>query len=132
MGANDVNLKSPDYPENYPVSLACRWNVVSQGVRVSIEDFLTERFRDVLSLSGDTRDGGTDLTFELHGTTKILSIVFVSSRVTVSFSTDSTVSFFGFHLKLQNLAINKGEHTGSSVNDRQFQNIVVSLPYGYA
>ena len=111
MSTNVVSLKSFNYPDMYPVSLACRWNVASDGLRVSIDDFQTERFRDVLSLTGDTRDGGTDLTFELHGTTKILSIVFVSSRVTIFFSTDSTVSFAGFHLKLRNLILNPGELT---------------------
>ena len=108
MGAKVVSLTSSQYPANYPVNLECRWNAVADGVRVSIEDFVTERFRDVLLVSGDTRDGGKDLTFEFHGTTKVLSMVFVSSRALISFSSDSTLSFAGFHLKLENIVLNQG------------------------
>ncbi|XP_022097859.1 uncharacterized protein LOC110983163 [Acanthaster planci] len=94
-----VDLRSPGYPDHYPSDIACRWEVSSKDVLVSIVEFATEASRDVLVFEGSTLHGGKVVSFEVDGDTKIRTLAFNSS-VQIIFTTDSTVTKSGFVLRL--------------------------------
>ena len=92
-------MTSPNYPSNYLPDKDCYWLIESaSSILISIIDFRTEFSWDRLKFVGDTLHGRRGMTFELHGTTKIRTISFISSVVQISFKSDYTVSFPGFSL----------------------------------
>ena len=93
------DLKSPNYPDKYPPRMNCNWDLVSTSIQISVIRFRTEQNRDKLTITGDTLYGGKSMTFELDGASKIRTIAFNSS-VKIHFTSDSTLSYSGFHLRV--------------------------------
>ncbi|XP_038052721.1 uncharacterized protein LOC119725387 [Patiria miniata] len=95
-----ADLNSPEYPNPYPSDIACQWEARSKVILVSIMEFSTEPSRDVVRFQGSTLHGGETVAFVLDGSTKVRTIAFNSTSVSISFSTDSTVEDSGFRLRL--------------------------------
>ncbi|XP_071795620.1 uncharacterized protein [Asterias amurensis] len=101
----DYELKSPNYPLNYPAGVGCWWLVYAKNrvtpIRIEIIEFLTETVRDVLLFEPY---GGTAQSFALHGNSKVRSLVFNNmDSLYISFVGDSTVEYKGFHLEISNV-----------------------------
>ena len=67
---------------------------------VSILYFETENARDVVTFDGSTKTVGEMVTFVISGTTEVRTIAFNSTSVFVTFISDPTVTYYGFHLRL--------------------------------
>ena len=99
-----VNLTSPNYPADYPSQLSCTWTITTErgnSIFVQIQDFFTEVHYDYLRIEGRTFYGLQPTLFSLHGKTKVRSMVFNSSSITIGFISDIIVQFKGFFLLLQ-------------------------------
>ncbi|XP_022112155.1 uncharacterized protein LOC110991203 [Acanthaster planci] len=98
-----VNFTSPNYPADYPAKLDCAWTIMTaQGnvIFVQVHDFNTEARYDVLRIEGRTFYAVDPSEFSLDGRTKVRSMVFNSSSVTIKFKTDFSIQEEGFLLSI--------------------------------
>ncbi|XP_022095857.1 very low-density lipoprotein receptor-like [Acanthaster planci] len=100
------SFSSPGYPNSYPSNLDCKWQIKAEPATNStliteILHFKTEKRYDVVELEGRTFYGNAPQTFSLSGTTKVRGIIFRSSEVNVSMTSDSSAEFSGFLLALK-------------------------------
>ena len=108
------SFSSPGYPNDYPPNLNCEWQIKATSpsdgkVVIRVQEFRTERRRDVVNVEGRTFHGDASRSFRLQGTTKVRGIIFNSSEVTVSMTSDSWREYYGFLLALQSLNDTYGE-----------------------
>ena len=101
-------FSSPGYPNRYPPNLNCEWQIKATSpsdgkVVIRVQEFRTERRRDVVNVEGRTFHGDASRSFRLQGTTKVRGIIFNSSEVTVSMTSDGSIQDSGFLLALQSL-----------------------------
>ncbi|XP_071795644.1 dorsal-ventral patterning protein tolloid-like [Asterias amurensis] len=101
VGTAPVNLTSPGYPEDYPNSIDCQWEIRAPdwvSVVVSIQDFSTELL-DYVYIDGTLLDGHT-ASIALFITTRLKSIAF-TSLTSIRFAADEFDAGRGFLLQLQ-------------------------------
>ncbi|XP_038047561.1 uncharacterized protein LOC119721553 [Patiria miniata] len=99
-----VNFSSPNYPAYYPNGLDCAWTITTLPfllIFVHIEDFYTEANYDVVQIQGLTFSGVSPSVFRFDGTTKVRSMVFNSSSISIQFTSDGSVGKRGFLLSFQ-------------------------------
>ena len=108
------SFSSPGYPNDYPANLNCEWQIKATSpsdgkVVIRVQEFSTERGFDVVNVEGRTFHGDASRLFRLQGTTKVRGIIFNSSEVTVSMTSNSWGEDSGFLLALQSLNDTYGE-----------------------
>ncbi|XP_038073197.1 uncharacterized protein LOC119741495 [Patiria miniata] len=98
-------FSSINYPSaSYLPNLYCTWTIIavqSHRIMVEIVDFDTEPKYDIVTFEGHTFYAISPSTFTMHGNTKVRSIVFNSSSILLSFSTDPNLEKRGFLFSLQ-------------------------------
>ncbi|XP_022097562.1 relaxin receptor 2-like isoform X2 [Acanthaster planci] len=99
-------FSSPGYPDSYPSNLDCKWQIkaispLSRTILIKILDFRTERSYDFLDLEGRTFLKDAPHLFRLHGETMVRGIIFNSSEVAVSMTSNGRLQFSGFFLALE-------------------------------
>ena len=102
------SFSSPGYPNDYPANLNCEWQIKATSpsngkVVIRVQEFSTDEWRDVVNVEGRTFHGDASRLFRLQGTTKVRGIIFNSSEVTVSMTSNSRREDSGFLLALQSL-----------------------------
>ncbi|XP_070564553.1 cubilin-like [Ptychodera flava] len=100
-----VNITSPNYPDNYHPDLLCQWTVnttSSRRIRVTYQDFYTERRFDYLEI-GDGHDiTNRDTRHKYHSGDRLpYPFTTQTSEIWLQFVTDSSISYRGFHITLQ-------------------------------
>ena len=108
------SFSSPGYPNDYPANLNCEWQIKATSpsdgkVVIRVQEFSTDSWLDVVNVEGRTFHGDASRSFRLQGTTKVRGIIFNSSEVTVSMTSDSWREDSGFLLALQSLNDTYGE-----------------------
>ncbi|XP_078494059.1 dorsal-ventral patterning tolloid-like protein 1 [Ciona intestinalis] len=102
------NLSSPGFPNDYPLSLSCWWNIEAPSgylVELTFTAFNTETCCDKL-LIYNSRDGTvttSDLLYELKGPMKVgddgpLVRVSLHNFMSMRFNSDSSFTRTGFHV----------------------------------
>ncbi len=96
------NFTSPDFPNNYPPNVECRWSIIaeeSQLIFARILEFELEREFDYLNVYGD--EDNQDVIALLTGNVKLRTFASVSNVMWMTFSSDNTGNLRGFSMELK-------------------------------
>ncbi|XP_071490718.1 uncharacterized protein [Diadema antillarum] len=94
-------IESPNFPQDYPHRLDCTWYLTTDQarIRLSIRDFMTEYFYDVLEIGygSDPTDSSTKFA-EFSGTVQPASFMIKDSAAWIHFTSDYANASSGFSI----------------------------------
>ncbi|XP_029455857.1 ovochymase-1 [Rhinatrema bivittatum] len=111
VGAQSVEIKSPDYPSRYPDEVDCSWvfySVSGKMLKLQIQDFLTENSMGCSLDSLKVYDGSNNssqLLATFCGSKNNITLKSSGSYLTLHFQTDKSLGERGF--KISCIEVNK-------------------------
>ncbi|BHF63125.1 Bone morphoproteintic protein 1 [Sparganum proliferum] len=133
--ADNGNISSPDYPNNYPPNSKCIWRIeVSVGfsVLLTFESFDLEEETDCLFDYLEIFDGSSEcspMLRKLCGSRIPTAVASSKNTMTVKFTSDSMNHKNGFNVKFEKVTYS--EVSQCAVTDHGCEHLCVDIPGGY-